>query len=702
MSTRAKTLTLDIELRCKKRTFVFWKYIVALHRGFSSLAIRMQISCSKRALSLWQTRACLEKRCLHSISNRCRLRLLHSIISSWKIVGCIDALASDWRLKRHFAMWQRALPIIWLDRDREGSRLNRLRATGSAFGRWRSCVQRNKRLLALLLRGQLLYCKHLLVVVWTSWRLVTASASLRSGTIKRLFARRSMRCLGGAFACWVSHLSNVRLLRRVFRAAAERWHLALTLNSESVRSDMNLMADYFCAWQVDAKVMKQERLLKSIYATAVVYQSIRCRRTILHSWSRWAYCKCTSRKQFERSRQAYLRSVVSSWASLAVVTKALLRRVEVRQRRKRLEGCVVSMRAAVHFGKCRRGPVSRRYFRTLKWYCQTFCWELPQQHRRVVVQRRAIQAWSMQRLMSLKVAVCVVTTSRFLLKRSFNAWTVHTGDRKRSIISHRLANAHATYCTKKRVFCALKQRLADAALHFFLLGKAVIFNSRRCLNEWFQRWKAAAAAEREQRLAPHPSSQLTAVNALPVVTEAPRRVALGAAVLQLTPVNTIAGSVEQASEALLSQSAADALPSVARAEASSEAGMQSFRAIPVTVTQSSAGPTSGLLYKTSKTQGSRQRLFSENVAPRRVPAQLPAGKVAEVSRATHGTQTSAPSKSKRPPLLVEQVPQRPVADARVQGVVVGRPVVSSFLLSDLRTRAAALSPSESPRESSFK
>jgi hypothetical protein len=488
----------------------------------------------------------------------------------------------------------------------------------------------------------------------------------------------------------------------VFRAAAERWHLALTLNSESTRSDTTLMADYFCAWQVDAKAMKQERLLKSIYATAVVYQSIRCRRTILHSWSRWAYCKCTARKQFERSRLASLRSVVSSWASLAVVTKALLRRVEVRHRRKRLEGCIVSMRAAVRFGKCRRGPVARRYFRILKWYCQTFCWELPQQHRSVVLLRRAIQAWSTQRLVSLKIAVCVVTTSRFLLKRSFNAWVVRTGDRKRSIISHRLANAHSTYCTKKRVFCALKRRLADAARHFYLLGKAVIFNSRRCLNEWFQRWKAAAAAEREQRLAPHPSSQITAVTALPVVTEAPRRVSSGAAVLQATPVNMIAANAEQASAAQRSQGATDALLSVARAEASSEAVMQSFRAIPVTVTHSSAAPVPVPLPKTSKAQGSRQRLFSENVAPRRVSAQLAAGKVAEVSRATHGTQTFASSKPKRPPLLVQQVPQRPMADARVQGVVVGRPVVSSFLLSDVRTRAAELSPLASPRISNFK
>jgi hypothetical protein len=685
-SSRAKDLTRKIALHCKNRTFIFWKYIVALHRGFSSLATRMQYSCSKRALSLWLYRARLEKHSLQSISNRCRLRLLHSVVSSWKIVGHIDALASDWRVKRHFALWLRALPIIWSDQEKEGIRLNQLRATRSTFHRWRSCVQRNKRLLALLLRGQLLYCKHLLVVVWTSWKLATTAASLRSGTTKRLSLRRKMRELGYAFGCWTSHLHNIRLLRRVFRAAAERWHVVFTLNVECVRSDVHIMADHFCCWRLDAKAVKKERLLKSIYATAVVYQSIRRRRTILHSWSRWAYCRLSARKQFERARLTLLRGLLSVWASLAVVTKALTRRVEVRQRRKRLEGCIVSMRAAARFGRCRRGPLARRCFSILKWYCQMFCRDQPQQHRSGVLQRLVMQAWSSQRLMSLKVALCVVTTSRCVLRRKFTAWMAHTGDRKRAIISHRLANAHSAYATKKRVFCALKRQLADAARHFFLLGKAVIFNSRRCLYGGFQLWKAAAAMQREQRLAPHPSPSHTA-SSLPFAAEAPLRTASVAAVLQTQAANTITATVEEAAASLRPRSSADALLLDARPGATAQTVSQSFRAIPVTESQGSSTSASGLVPLAPKAAESRQRVFRENVAPRRASALQPSasvGKVVAAARANHGTQTLAAPKPHRPPLVVETVPQRAATGGRGEGVVVGRAVVSSFLLADRR------------------
>ena len=681
-------LSVKIDMRCKHRAFVFWKYLIALRRGFSSLAIRMQRSVSKRLLHLWLARARLEKKCLYSISNRCRLRFLHYVMSSWKIVGRIDAVASSWRLKRHFAMWLRVLPVIQTEQDREGSRLNVLRSARSAFCRWRSCVQRNKRLLALLLRGQLLYCKHLLVVVWTSWRLTTVAGSLRSGTMQRLLVRRNMRTLLHAFGTWTTHLGNVRLLRRVFHAAVDRWQLVIALDSECPQTDIHVMTEHFSVWQMETRVMKQQRLLKSIYATAVVFQSIRRRRTILHSWNRWAYCRYTARKQIERARLAFLRGIVSSWSSLALNSKALVRRVEVRHRRKLIDSCFASMRAAARFGRSRRGPVARRYFGALKFYGQSFCRAMPHQHRSSVLQRLVFRAWSSQRIMSLKIALCMVTATRFMLRRRFTMWISHTGNQKRAMISHRLANAHATYSIKKRIFRSLKQRLADAALHFFLLGKAMLSNSRRCLNGGFRSWKAAAALERDKRLAPNP---ITEVTALPVVTGASVHIAS----------HSVALPGDQRPIALSqSKNAGDLLPSDARAGANSEAVQHSFRAIPVTVAQgaSAANPAP----KTLNTASSRQRLFRENVAPRRVSAQqqaAPAAKNAEAARVTHGTQTAAPPKPKRPPLVVETVPQRPRADAAAEAFVLGRAVVSSFLLSDPRTRPAILSPLASPRSS---
>lgn len=695
-SARAKDLNRKISARCKNRTFVFWKYIIALRRGFSSLATRMQMSCSRRVLSLWLTRARAEKQCLHSVSNRCRLRFLHSVVSSWKIVGRIDALASDWRLKRHFAMWLRALPMILLDQDREGSRLNRLRVTRSTFCKWRSCVQRNKRLLALLLRGQLLYCKHLLVVVWTSWRLITAAASLRSGTVKRLRARHHARAMNHVFASWMSHLGNARLLRRVFGAAAERWHLAHTLNVECTRSDSHVMMDHFCAWQRDVKAVKQERLLKSIHATAVVYQSIRRRRNILLSWSRWAYCSLTARKQLERARLALLRGTVSSWASLAVVTKALARRVEVRYRRKRLEGCIACLRAAVLRGKCRRGPVARRYFGGLKWYGQSFCVDLPQQHRSRVLQRLVVQAWARVRLMTLKIVLGELTASRHVLRRKLIAWIAHTGNRKRAIISHRLANAHSTYSTKKRVFCALKRRLADAAREFFLLGKAILSNSARRLNAGFQFWRAAACAQRELRLAPRPPAEAAAPPA--AVSEVRPAVAQSSAAFQQGHPSMAASSVVQAAFA-----AAQSVRVLdARADAASEPVQQQFRAIPVTVAQSSSAASSAAPANSSNAANLRQRQVSRaRAAAVPQPRVVAAGRVAEAARASHGTQTTASSKPKRP-LAVEKVARRQGAGERPDVVVVGRPVVSSFLLSPPKLASAALAPPVSPRLAKFK
>ena len=690
-------------MRYKNRAFVFWKYLIALHRGFSSLASRMQRSLCRRLLLLWLPRARLEKKCLHSISNRCRLRFLHYVVSQWKIVGCIDAVASDWRLKRHFAMWLRALPVIWTEQDREGARLNACRCTRSAFGKWRSCVQRNRRLLALLLRGQLLYCKHLLVVVWTSWRLASVAGSLRSGTMQRLLVRRNTRALANAFTTWTSHLGSIQLLRRVFNAAVDRWHLVITLDSECPRTDIRNMTEHFCAWQLETRAMKQQRLLKSIYATAVVYQGIRRRRTILHSWSRWAYCRRTSRKQFERARLLFLRGFLSSWSSLTVISRALVRRVEVRHRRKRLESCFASMHAAARFGRCRRGPLSRRYFRALSWYGQSFCWAMPKQHRSAVLQRLVFRAWSGQRIRSLKIALCMATAARCVLRRLFTAWIALTGSRKRQMISHRLANAHAAHCIKKRVFRALKRRLAEAALHFFLLGKAVLSNCRRRLNGGFRSWKAAAALEREKRLAPHQSSEATA---LPIVADASVHIAAHAA----ASYSAAATANQRPTAALQPKNAGsgDFVPSDARAGAVSEAVQQSFRAIPVTVSQASSAANSGPAPKAlPNTASSRQRLFRENVAPRRVSAQQQAVAAsaknnAEIARVTHGTQTAAPPKLKRPPLIVETVPQRPPTGARAEAVVLGRAVVSSFLLSDPRARAAVQSPPASPRLSDMK
>jgi hypothetical protein len=168
-----------------------------------------------------------------------------------------------------------------------------------------------------------------------------------------------------------------------------------------------------------------------------------------------------------------------------------------------------------------------------------------------------------------------------------------------------------------------------------------------------------------------------------------------AALSQLVSINA-----EQASAAPQPQRTVDALLSDARAGASSEALLQSFRAIPVTVSHSASAASSGQLPKAIKSADSH-RVSRENVAPQRVLAQQRAaaggGKAAEAARATHGTQTLAASKPKKPPLVVEHVPQKSRTDGGGGGIVVGRAVVSTFLLSDLRTRAAALSPPASPR-----
>jgi hypothetical protein len=318
--------------------------------------------------------------------------------------------------------------------------------------------------------------------------------------------------------------------------------------------------------------------------------------------------------------------------------------------------------------------------------------DTPQQHRFGVLRRLVIQAWSLQRLLSLKIALCIVVTSRHVLRRKFTAWIAHTGIRKRSMISHRLAHAHATHTTKKRVFFALKRRLSDAAVYFFLLGKAMLSNSRRSLFGGFQAWKTAAAIEREQRVAPDRPGQATAGTALLAVSEAPVQASFNAAALLQAALSSAASNVEQTSTA--SKSAVGAMPSEARAVANYHAAQQPFRAIPVTVSQSSSAATSGQAPSTLNAANSRQRLFRENIAPRRVAT--PGSKVAETARATHGTQTLARSKPQRPPLVVERVPQKaPAAGKEV--VVVGRAVVSSFLLSDARARAAALTPPASPR-----
>jgi hypothetical protein len=688
---RAKHLTDKINTRCKNRCFVVWKYTVALRRGFSCLAVRMQASCSKRALALWLARARLENQHLRAISNRCRLRLLHLVVSSWKIVGRIDALASNWRLKRHFAVWLRALPLILLDRDREGLRLNRIRVMKSAFFKWRSFLHRNKRLLALLLRGQLLYCKHLLVVVWTSWRLSAAAASLRSRTIKRLLARRELRALRQAFASWMSHLGSIRLLRRVFVAASERWDLAGTSSFEYHRSDVHIMTDFFCAWQRDTKAVKQERLLKSIYATAVVYQSIRRRRGILHSWSRWAYCRGTARKQFEQAQLSILRAILASWVSLAATTRALIRRVDVRRRRKLLDRCIASFRAAAQHGKCRRGPVARRYFGALKWYGQTFCVDLPLQHRSGVLQRLVVQAWSRLRLRSLKMAWCQLTTNRHVLRRKFNAWIAHTGSRKRAIISHRLANAHSTYSTKKRFFCALKLRMADAAREFFLLGKAILSNSRRCLNAGFRLLKAAAALQREQRLPQRSDIDAAPASAPSVGSEAPLPVTSKVAVFRLESLSNSTSQLHN-EQGSLSSLQFDRPPEALSSEATSELARPAFRAIPVTISQNSSAKP---VVRTAKTSNVASSLRGARATSQ--PRTSLATRNADASRATHGTQTTAPTKPKMPALVVEKVPRRLPAPEQPEVRVVGRPVPSSFLLTGLKPAVAALSPPASPR-----
>jgi hypothetical protein len=138
----------------------------------------------------------------------------------------------------------------------------------------------------------------------------------------------------------------------------------------------------------------------------------------------------------------------------------------------------------------------------------------------------------------------------------------------------------------------------------------------------------------------------------------------------------------------------DTMPSEARAAAKYQAAQQPFRAIPVTVSHSSSASTSGQAAATLNAANSRQRLLRENIAPRRLST--PGSKVAETAHATHGTQTLARSKPQRPPLVVERVPRKAAAAGK-EVFVVGRAVVSSFLLSDARARAAALTPPASPR-----
>jgi hypothetical protein len=623
-------------------------------------------------------------------------------VSQWKIVGRIDAIASDWRLKRHISMWMRALPVMRLEKDREGSRLNILRVMSSTFRKWSTYVHRNKRLLALLLRGQLLYCKHLLVVVWTSWRLVTAASSLHSATIKGLLHRRHMRCLSHAFASWTSRLANIRLLKRVFRAAAERWDLLLTLNSEYALSHRHTLADHFYFWQRETKTNKQERLLKSIYATAVVYQSIRRRRTILLSWSRWAYCSFTARQQHQRSRLALVRSLLSSWSSLTSVTRALARRAEVRRRQKLLAGCFKHMRAAARFGKCRRGPVSRRYFDHLKWYAQTLCKAMPQQHRSDALLRLVIQRWTKQRLLSLKIALCMVAASRYALRWSFSQWISHTGNRKRAIISHRLASAHSAYSLKKRVFYALKRRLADAAREFFLLGKAMLFRSSRNLNAGFRLWKAVTARQHELSLT-SANEVVAAGIALPAVSDSPAQSFQSTRALRSDKADLSHAAVETAPTAVvLPKSGIDTLISELRTATPSQTVKQTFRAIPLTASHISSSEPSGSAPQTSNAASSRQRVVKDRALPRPTSTYQRSGKVAEVTRATNGTQTLPAATSRKPPLVVEHVPQRPLRDLRAQAGVVGRSVVSSFILVDPRARAAAAAPLLSPRANSIK
>jgi hypothetical protein len=128
---------------------------------------------------------------------------------------------------------------------------------------------------------------------------------------------------------------------------------------------------------------------------------------------------------------------------------------------------------------------------------------------------------------------------------------------------------------------------------------------------------------------------------------------------------------------------------------------QPFRAIPVTVAQSSAAAAAApsTASKTLNATKSRQRLLGEGRALQRA---APAGQTAQAARATHATQTTAPSKPKKPPLVVKNVARQQPAGERAEVVVVGRPVLSSFLLSELKLASAALSPLASPRANRFK
>jgi hypothetical protein len=449
--------------------------------------------------------------------------------------------------------------------------------------------------------------------------------------------------------------------------------MASVSNLECKRSDVSIMFDHFCAWWRDAKATKQDRLLKSIYATAVVYQSIRRRRTILHSWSRWAYCRSAARRQFGHVGLALLRGIYWCWSSLAAKTQALALRVEVRRRRKLLESCLASLRCAQQRGKCRRGPVARRYFGALKWYSQSFCVDLPTEHRSGVLRRLVVQAWSRLRLLSLKMALCQLTTSRHVLRRRFIAWIAHTGNRKRAIISHRLANAHATYSNKKRFFCALKRRMVDAAREFFLLGKAVLFNSRRCLNAGFRLLRAAATAQRELGMAQHPVIESTAATAAPVNNnyEAPPPPSPRVAVFRPQPSSSSSSNMNAEQGALASLQSNRAL-AVVPSDATSEPARQAFRAIPVTVAQKPSAKPPSLAAKTSNVAKARQ---GSSAAP-------------NPTRASHATQTTASLRPKKAALVVE-VPRRQGAGTQLDVSVIGRPVVSSFLLSGLRPTVAA-------------
>jgi hypothetical protein len=140
----------------------------------------------------------------------------------------------------------------------------------------------------------------------------------------------------------------------------------------------------------------------------------------------------------------------------------------------------------------------------------------------------------------------------------------------------------------------------------------------------------------------------------------------------------------------------------ARADAASEPVQQQFRAIPVTVAQSSSAASSAAPANSSNAANLRQRQVSRaRAAAVPQPRVVAAGRVAEAARASHGTQTTASSKPKRP-LAVEKVARRQGAGERPDVVVVGRPVVSSFLLSPPKLASAALAPPVSPRLAKFK